>query len=163
MARRTPSADRAFREPASTSVRQPFSQEDVRPAGELPSGSYVSSGGSPVRCQRVQCQPLVGTVPQEGQFAPKLSGGDHASHWIEAQAELILATYEARPAIFLHELRDALAEHGVQTSTSSLSRFFARHGITRKKRAIHAAEQAREDLRAVVRSAFSTPNGALSV
>jgi transposase len=70
---------------------------------------------------------------QEGQFAPKPSGGDHASHRIEAQAELILATYEARPAIFLHELRDALAERGVQTSTSSLSRFFARHGITRKK------------------------------
>ncbi|ARO54870.1 hypothetical protein B2G69_12510 [Methylorubrum zatmanii] len=51
---------------------------------------------------------------QEGQFAPKPSGGDHASHRIEAQAELILATYEARPAIFLHELRDVLAERGVQ-------------------------------------------------
>ena len=70
---------------------------------------------------------------QEGQLTSKPSGGDHASHRIEAQAELILATYEARPAIFLHELRDALAERGVQTSTSSLSRFFARHGITRKK------------------------------
>lgn len=70
---------------------------------------------------------------QEGQLAPKSSGGDHASHRIEAQAELILTTYEARPAIFLHELRDVLAQHGVQTSTSSLSRFFARHGITRKK------------------------------
>ncbi|CAO4136305.1 IS630 family transposase ISMex21 [Methylorubrum extorquens] len=70
---------------------------------------------------------------QEGQLAPKPSGGDHTSHRIEAQAELILTTYEARPAIFPHELRDVLAQHGVQTSTSSLSRFFARHGITRKK------------------------------
>ncbi len=70
---------------------------------------------------------------QDGQLTPKPSGGDHASHRIEAQAELILTTYEARSAIFLHELRDALAERGVQTSTSSLSRFFARHGITRKK------------------------------
>lgn len=70
---------------------------------------------------------------QAGQLAPKPSGGDHTSHRIEVQAELILTTYEARPAIFLHELRDALAQHGVQTSTSSLSRFFARHGITRKK------------------------------
>ena len=69
---------------------------------------------------------------QEGQLTPKPSGGDHASHRIEAQADLILTTYEARPAIFLHELRDALAERGLQTSTSSLSRFFARHGITRK-------------------------------
>lgn len=45
----------------------------------------------------------------------------------------ILTTCEARPTIFLHELRDALAEHGVQTSTGSLSGFFTRHGITRKK------------------------------
>jgi transposase len=70
---------------------------------------------------------------QEGQLAPKPSGGDHASHRIEAQADLILTTYEARPAIFLHELRDILAGRGVPTSTSSLSRFFARHSITRKK------------------------------
>ena len=69
---------------------------------------------------------------QEGQLAPKPSGGDHASHRIEAQADLILTIYEARPAIFLRELRDALAERGLQTSTSSLSRFFARRGITRK-------------------------------
>ena len=53
---------------------------------------------------------------------------------IEAQADLILTIYEARPAIFLRELRDALTERGLQTSTSSLSRFFARRGITRKKR-----------------------------
>lgn len=44
-----------------------------------------------------------------------------------------LSTYDAGPEIFLHELRDALAAQGVQTSTSGLSRFFARHGITRKK------------------------------
>ncbi|AMB44801.1 transposase [Methylobacterium sp. AMS5] len=65
-------------------------------------------------------------------LAPRPSGGDHVSHRIEAQADLILTTYEARPAIFRHELRDALVKHGVQTSTSSLSRFFARRGITRK-------------------------------
>ncbi len=68
------------------------------------------------------------TVRQDGQLTPKPSGGDHASHQIEAQAELILTTYEARPAIFLHEMRDTLAKRGVQTSTSSLSRFFDRHG-----------------------------------
>ena len=70
---------------------------------------------------------------QEGHVAPKPSGGDHASQHIEAHADLILTTYQAEPQIFLHEFRDRLAEHGVQTSTSSLSRFFARHGITRKK------------------------------
>jgi transposase len=70
---------------------------------------------------------------QEGQVAPRPSGGDHASHRIEAHADLILATCEQAPRIFLRELRDRLAEQGVQTSTSGLWRFFARHGITRKK------------------------------
>jgi transposase len=77
--------------------------------------------------------PAAGRILQEGHVAPKPSGGDHASQPIEAHADLILTTYQAEPQIFLHELRDRLAEHGVQTSTSSLSRFFARHGITRKK------------------------------
>ena len=66
---------------------------------------------------------------QEGHGAPKPThSGDS-----EAHADLIVATYEAQPAIFLHELRDSLAERGVATSTSGLSRFFQRHRITRKK------------------------------
>ena len=47
--------------------------------------------------------------------------------------DLILSLDKARPERFLRELRDALAEQGLQTSTSGLSRFFARHGITREK------------------------------
>ena len=70
---------------------------------------------------------------QEGHVTPKPSGGDRNSHRIEAYADLILTTYEQRPEIFLRELREELARQGVKTSTSSLSRFFARHGITRKK------------------------------
>ncbi len=70
---------------------------------------------------------------QEGHVAPKPTHGDDSPPAIEAHADLILSTYEARPEIFLHELRDVLAEHGVQTSTSGLSRFFQRHRITRKK------------------------------
>lgn len=53
---------------------------------------------------------------QKGQLAPMPLGGDHVSHRIEAQADLTLTTYEARPAIFRHESRDALARHGRQTS-----------------------------------------------
>ena len=68
-----------------------------------------------------------------GQLAAKSSGGDHALHRIEAHANLILGLHEERPEIFLHELRDALAEQGVQTSVSGLWRFFRRHQITRKK------------------------------
>jgi len=70
---------------------------------------------------------------QEGHVAPKPTRGDDRRPAIEGQADRILSTYEARPGIFLRELRDALAAQGVQTSTSGLSRFFARHGITRKK------------------------------
>jgi transposase len=70
---------------------------------------------------------------QSGQLAPKPTGGDRASHRVEAHAALILQTCEARPQIFLRELCDSLREHGIQTSTSGLSRFFARHGITWKK------------------------------
>lgn len=70
---------------------------------------------------------------QDGHVVPKPSGGDHSSHRVEAQARLILATCRRKPTIFLRELRDHLAERGVRTSTSGLSRFFARHGISRKK------------------------------
>lgn len=70
---------------------------------------------------------------QVGHVAPRPTHGDDRPPAIEAHADLILSIDEARPEIFLHELRDALAEQGVQTSTSGLSRFFARHGITRKK------------------------------
>ena len=46
---------------------------------------------------------------------------------------LILQTSQARPQIFLRELRDALQEKGLVVSPSSLSRFLARHRISRKK------------------------------
>jgi transposase len=68
-----------------------------------------------------------------GHVAPKPLGGDQRSHRIEAHADLIRQTSQARPQIFLRELREALQDHGVAISTSSLSRFFARHRITRKK------------------------------
>jgi transposase len=70
---------------------------------------------------------------QTGQVAPKPMGGDRVSHRMEAHARLILATCRRQPTLFLRELREHLARRGVQTSTSGLSRFFARHGITRKK------------------------------
>ena len=72
-------------------------------------------------------------LAQEGQVAPNPTHSDDRLPAIEAQADLILSTDEARPEIFLRELRDVLAAQGVQTSPSGLSRFFARHGITRKK------------------------------
>lgn len=70
---------------------------------------------------------------QKGDVAPKPMDGDHTSKRIEAHAALILATSRQEPRLFLRELRDRLAEQGVRTSTSGLSRFFQRHAITWKR------------------------------
>ena len=70
---------------------------------------------------------------QQGHVAPRPTHGDDSLPVIEAHSGLILSIDASRPELFLRELRDALVEHGVQTSTSGLSRFFARHGITRKR------------------------------
>src|ERR1700709_2155165 len=54
-----------------------------------------------------------------GHVAPKPLGGDQRSRHIEAHADLIRQTYQARPQILLRELREALQERGVAVSTSS--------------------------------------------
>lgn len=69
----------------------------------------------------------------EGHVRPKPMGGDQRSQVIEAQAARILALCEEQRSLVLSDLREALAEEGIATSTSSLSRFLARHRITRKK------------------------------
>ena len=69
-----------------------------------------------------------------GSFAPKPQGGDMRSRKTEAHAAAILATLEETPDITLQELRALLATRGVASSTTSLWRFFERHGISRKKR-----------------------------
>lgn len=69
----------------------------------------------------------------EGEIAAKPMGGDRHSHRVEAHAALILQTLEKRPQVYLREVRDVLQEHGAAVSLSGLSRFFRRHGITRKK------------------------------
>jgi len=70
---------------------------------------------------------------REGRVAAKPQGGDRRSGHVEAHADVILSLYEAQPTIFLSELRSLLADRGIATSESGLSRFFKRHGITRKK------------------------------
>jgi transposase len=74
-----------------------------------------------------------GRFAREGGVGPKPLGGDQRSHRIEGCADLILALYEAQPGISLRELRAGLAERGLCVAQSSLSRFFKRPGITRKK------------------------------
>ena len=70
---------------------------------------------------------------QVGQVALKPMGGDQRSQKIDAQADLIVLTYEAKLEIFLTELQEKLAKCGLRVGVSSLSRFFKRHGVTCKK------------------------------
>jgi transposase len=56
------------------------------------------------------------------------------SRHVEARREDILALWEARKDISLDELRLALIEVGLHVSVAGLHRFFARRGMTRKKR-----------------------------
>lgn len=69
-----------------------------------------------------------------GGFAPKPQGGDMRSRRIEAQRAAVMAAFEKERDQSLEELRARLGECGVAASTSALSRFFQRHGLTRKKR-----------------------------
>ena len=56
------------------------------------------------------------------------------SRHIEERHAEVMAAFEAESDQTLDELRAELAGRGIATSTSALSRFFQRHGITRKKR-----------------------------
>jgi transposase len=71
---------------------------------------------------------------ETGGFAPKPQGGDTRSRRIEAQRAIVMRALEEERDQSLEELRARLAEQGVAASTSALSRFFQRHGLTRKKR-----------------------------
>jgi transposase len=68
-----------------------------------------------------------------GSFEPKPQGGDMRSR-IEARHADVMAVFEEERDQSLEELRARLAERGIAASSSALSRFFQRHGMTRKKR-----------------------------
>jgi transposase len=69
-----------------------------------------------------------------GSFEPRPQGGDMRSRRIEERHAEVMAAFEDESDQTLDELREELAGRGIATSTSALSRFFRRHGITRKKR-----------------------------
>ncbi len=69
-----------------------------------------------------------------GDLSPKPMGGDHRSAPMEAQAQFLLSMREEQSDATLREYQAALAERGLSIGLSSISRFFARHGITLKKR-----------------------------
>jgi transposase len=69
-----------------------------------------------------------------GSFEPKPQGGDTRSRRIEARHADVMAAFEEERDQSLEELRARLAGRGIAASSSALSRFFRRHGMTRKKR-----------------------------
>ncbi|MBY6243935.1 IS630 family transposase [Methylosinus sp. Sm6] len=84
-----------------------------------------------------------------GEVAPGKMGGDRRSQRIEAHADFILAQIKEMPNMTIIELRDALKErHDFAVGYGTMWRFLARHGITRKKKTGHAAEQERDDVAA---------------
>ena len=100
----------------------------------IEAGRVVRTGGGTVRGRQGERDPLACKVSGRGRDRRQaVMGGDRHSHRIEAHAALILQAYEARPQIYLREVKDALEENGATASLSGLSRFFRRHGITRKK------------------------------
>jgi transposase len=74
------------------------------------------------------------TRRETGGYAPKPPGGDMRSRRIEGERAAVMAALEEERDQSLEELRARLAGRGVVASTSALSRFFQRHGLTRKKR-----------------------------
>lgn len=71
---------------------------------------------------------------EHGDVRARPAGGDRRSGRIDAHKELILALLKATPDLTIEELRLALAHTGVTVGYGTIRRFFARHGITRKKR-----------------------------
>jgi transposase len=71
---------------------------------------------------------------QSGDLRPGPLGGDRRSAAIEAHADTILRTFEARRDMTIEELRSELASQGLRFGYGTLWRFFARHKLTRKKR-----------------------------
>lgn len=71
---------------------------------------------------------------ERGDLRPDKRGGNHRSHQIDAHQALILSLVEAEPDLTLKEIGDRLDEAvGYRPLPSVVHRFFARHGITRKK------------------------------
>lgn len=71
---------------------------------------------------------------ERGQLRADRQGGDRRSWRIEAERERILRILEARPAISMYELRDALAAEGFPFHAATVQNFLKRHGLDRARR-----------------------------
>jgi transposase len=81
---------------------------------------------------------------EDGTCEPMPRGGSTSP--LEKYAQRILALNRERPDLTLDEIVLVLHKRGIPGSRSALSRFFARHGITTKKKSLRAAERKRADV-----------------
>ena len=99
----------------------------------------MSAGSRAVRVSAASAIRWRQLAVRYGTPAARPQGGDRRTAKIEEHASFILAAIERQPDPTLAELRTMPAAHGVSTSIATLWRFFARHGITRKKRPVMRA------------------------
>lgn len=71
---------------------------------------------------------------EHGQAVAKPRGGDRHSGRIEAHGTFIRELVTEQADMTLVEIQARLLERGTSVGIGTLHRFFARHGITRKKR-----------------------------
>jgi len=71
---------------------------------------------------------------QHGKAVAKPRGGDRHSGRIEAHGDFIKRLIVEQGDITLVEIQAQLTERGALVGIGTVHRFFARHGITRKKR-----------------------------
>ena len=84
----------------------------------------VSAKTAVIWLQRFEKSGETGPRPMGHQMKPRL----------EQHAELLLGLLESNPDWTLQMLADELRRQGIKTSSTSVSEFFARRKITRKKR-----------------------------
>jgi len=71
---------------------------------------------------------------EQGDPRPNPCGGDRRSGRIEAHREAVLAALGPDKDVTINEVRAALSQKGLTFGFGTIQRFFARNGITRKKR-----------------------------
>jgi transposase len=79
-----------------------------------------------------------------GSAKAKPSGGSTSP--LEKHAEWLLAAVAEQPDLTLDEIVAAMRKRRIPGSRTAVWRFFARHGLTFKKKSLHAAEQQRPDV-----------------
>ena len=72
---------------------------------------------------------------EQGDARPRALGGDRRSARIDAHRNAVLEALGPDRDATIEEIRHSLAEQGLLFGFGTIQRFFARHNITRKKRA----------------------------